>query len=109
MSAAIWCGRLTRSFDHIGAPSPTLRCESPALMRLRSARVRAAVFGGMAALAYVAGAASEALSPATFVSLSGSVVRVEASREGGGLHLGTGVTIAPSDVVTNCHVTRDAI
>ncbi len=77
-------------------------------MRLPSARVRAAVFGGVAALAYVAAAASEALNPATFVSLSGSVVRVEASREGGGLQLGTGVTIAPSVVVTNCHVTRDA-
>jgi serine protease Do len=67
----------------------------------------AAVFSGLAMLVYVALAASQPLSPATFVSLSGSVVRVEAGRDGGGLHLGTGITIAPSVVVTNCHVTHD--
>jgi len=47
-------------------------------------------------------------SPATFIPLSGSVVRVEVERAEGGLTLGTGVTIAPSVVVTNCHVMRDA-
>jgi serine protease Do len=67
----------------------------------------AAVLGGLSALVCSAAAASQPLSPATFVSLSGSVVRVEAVREGGGLHLGTGITIAPSVVVTNCHVTHD--
>jgi len=51
---------------------------------------------------------AEAPSPATFVPLSGSVVRVEVDRAQGGLTLGTGVTIAPSVVVTNCHVMRDA-
>jgi len=55
----------------------------------------------------LASAAGQPLTPATFVSLSGSVVRVEAGRTGGGLHLGTGVTIAPSVIVTNCHVTQD--
>jgi hypothetical protein len=74
-------------------------------MRRQPARKRA-VFGGLATLVYVAVAASQPLSPATFVSLSGSVVRVEAGRAGGGLHLGTGVTIAPSVIVTNCHVTH---
>jgi len=43
-----------------------------------------------------------------FVSVSASVVRVEASGEHGGLSVGSGVTVAPSVVVTNCHVTRDA-
>jgi hypothetical protein len=76
------------------------------MMRRQPARKRA-VFGGLATLVYVAVAASQPLSPATFVSLSGSVVRVEAGRAGGGLHLGTGVTIAPSVIVTNCHVTHD--
>lgn len=46
---------------------------------------------------------------ATFVSLSSSVVRVEADREHGGLSIGTGITVAPSVVVTNCHVMRDGI
>lgn len=48
------------------------------------------------------------LQPATFASVSASVVRVEAGREQGGLSVGSGVTIAPSIVVTNCHVVRDA-
>ncbi len=78
------------------------------MMKREPSRTRAtALFGGLATLVYVAVAASQPLNPATFVSLSGSVVRVEAGREGGGLHLGTGVTIAPSVVVTNCHVTHD--
>jgi hypothetical protein len=34
---------------------------------------------------------------------------VEAEREQGGLSLGSGVTVAPSIVVTNCHVIRDAV
>jgi hypothetical protein len=42
------------------------------------------------------------------VAVSASVVRVEADREQGGLSIGSGVTVAPSIVVTNCHVTRDA-
>jgi hypothetical protein len=84
------------------------RCEHAGMIRRQPGRTRAtAVFGGLATLAYVAVAASQPLSPATFVSLSGSVVRVEAGRADGGLHLGTGVTIAPSVIVTNCHVTHD--
>lgn len=34
---------------------------------------------------------------------------MEADREQGGLSVGSGVTVAPSVVVTNCHVTRDAV
>jgi serine protease Do len=77
-------------------------------MKVPWAGIRAAVFATAAALAHAAGAAGQPLAPATFLALSGSVVRVEAGRVGAGLNLGTGVTIAPSVVVTNCHVTRDA-
>ena len=52
--------------------------------------------------------AAQTLQPATFVALSGSVVRVEASNDQGGFSVGSGVTVAPAIVVTNCHVTRDA-
>ena len=77
------------------------------MMRREPARAHAAVFVGLATFLYVAVTACQPLTPATFVSLSGSVVRVEAGRAGGGLHLGTGITIAPSIIVTNCHVTHD--
>jgi hypothetical protein len=53
-------------------------------------------------------AAAQVLQPATFVAVSASVVRVEAGGEQGRLSIGSGVTVAPSIVVTNCHVTRDA-
>jgi hypothetical protein len=62
----------------------------------------------MAALVQSSAAAAQALQPAAFVSVSASVVRVEAEREQGGLSVGSGVTVAPSIVVTNCHVTRNA-
>ncbi|HET9762994.1 MAG TPA: trypsin-like peptidase domain-containing protein [Casimicrobiaceae bacterium] len=48
------------------------------------------------------------LEPAAFLPLSASVVRVEVQRAQGGLGIGSGVTLAPDVVVTNCHVTRDA-
>ena len=71
-------------------------------------RARATVFtGGLAALLYTTVAPSQSPNPAPFLALSASVVRVEVDRQGGGLSLGTGVTIAPSVVVTNCHVTRE--
>ena len=78
------------------------------MVKRRHERARcAAMLGGLAALFGAVAAPPQPLSPATFVPLSGSIVRVEAERERGGLSLGTGVTIAPSVVVTNCHVTRD--
>jgi serine protease Do len=64
---------------------------------------------GLAALLCSAATLGQLPSPAPFLALSGSIVRVEVDRESGGLSVGTGVTIAPSVVVTNCHVTRDAI
>jgi serine protease Do len=56
----------------------------------------------------VASAYAEPLSPARFLPLTSSLVRIEVPRIGGGLAIGTGVTVAPSVIVTNCHVTRDA-
>lgn len=46
---------------------------------------------------------------ANLVSLSASVLKVEARRAEGGFGLGSGVAIARDRVVTNCHVTRDAV
>lgn len=63
--------------------------------------------GGLAVLLHSAVAPCQAPNRAAFLALSNSVVRVEVDRPGGGLSLGTGVTIAQSVVVTNCHVTRD--
>jgi serine protease Do len=45
---------------------------------------------------------------AVLVALSGSVLRVEAPREQGGMSLGSAVVLSSDMVVTNCHVTRDA-
>jgi serine protease Do len=66
------------------------------------------ILAGLAALLRAIAVPADELSPATFLPLSGSVVRVEADSEHGGLSLGTGITVAPSVVVTNCHVMRDA-
>lgn len=65
------------------------------------------VMGGLAVLLHTAVASSQSPRPAAFLALSSSIVRVEVDRPGGGLSLGSGVTVAPSVVVTNCHVTRD--
>lgn len=46
---------------------------------------------------------------AQFLPVSASVVRVEVERAQGGKAFGSGVTVAPSVVVTNCHVIRDAV
>jgi Trypsin-like peptidase domain len=56
-----------------------------------------------------AAAWGQSLNPAQFLPLSASIVRVEADRAQGGLSVGSGVTVAPSVVATNCHVVRDAI
>jgi serine protease Do len=46
--------------------------------------------------------------PALYLPIAASVVRVEAAVAGGRLSVGSGVTVAPAIVVTNCHVVRDA-
>ncbi len=73
--------------------------------------VRARAFGVtllIGLLLQSAVAAAQVLQSAALVSASAGVVRVEVDREQGGLSIGSGVTVAPSIVVTNCHVIRDA-
>ena len=45
----------------------------------------------------------------TLLGLSASVLKIEARRVQGGYALGSGVVVATETVVTNCHVTRDAL
>jgi serine protease Do len=61
-----------------------------------------------AAILFAPPASAQVLQPATFVPVSSSVVRVEAEREQGELSVGSGVTVGPAIVVTNCHVIRNA-
>jgi len=46
---------------------------------------------------------------AVLIGLSASVLKIEALRAQGGFSLGSGVVVAPERIVTNCHVTRDAL
>jgi serine protease Do len=46
---------------------------------------------------------------AAFIKLSASVLKIEALRVQGGYSMGSGVVVGPEQVVTNCHVTRDAM
>ncbi len=54
-------------------------------------------------------AAASVPDPARLVSLAGSVLRIEAPRERGGLSVGSGVAVGHELVITNCHVTREAL
>jgi serine protease Do len=53
-------------------------------------------------------AAGQEFDRSVFIRLSSSLVKIEALAADGTLSLGTGVTIAPGRVATNCHVTRNA-
>ncbi len=46
---------------------------------------------------------------AVLIQLSASVLKIEVLRAQGGFSLGSGVVVAPERIVTNCHVTRDAL
>ncbi len=46
---------------------------------------------------------------AVLLGLSASILKIEALRVQGGYSLGTGVVVAPETLITNCHVTRDAL
>ena len=52
---------------------------------------------------------AQGFEPGRYLSLALTVLRVEAPTGTGELKVGTGVTVAPGVVVTNCHVTRDAV
>ncbi len=53
-------------------------------------------------------AASAALERAELIGLSASVLRIEAPRASGGYSIGSAVAVGANQVITNCHVTRDA-
>jgi len=105
MSAA---SRSTSRRENGGAPAEdaTPRCRTAGTARRHPCTRIGAI--AAAALLPAAGVVAQGLLPATFLAVSDSVVRVEASREQGGLFVGSGITVAPSIVATNCHVTRDA-
>jgi serine protease Do len=46
---------------------------------------------------------------ALLLSLSASVLKIEVTRVQGGYSLGSGVVVSADTLVTNCHVTRDAL
>jgi serine protease Do len=46
---------------------------------------------------------------AVLLSLSASVLKIEVTRVQGGYSLGSGVVVGTDTLVTNCHVTRDAL
>ncbi|CAD5372141.1 TPR_REGION domain-containing protein [Rubrivivax sp. A210] len=56
-----------------------------------------------------AGAAQAAPDRAAAIRLSASVLKIEVQRVQGGYALGSAVAVAPGVVVTNCHVTREAL
>lgn len=60
-------------------------------------------------LAGLAMQAPAAMDREAFVGLSASVLRIEAPRSQGGYALGSAVVVDKDLVVTNCHVTRDAV
>lgn len=62
-----------------------------------------------AVLPVAAQGAAQPMERATLLSLSASVLKIEARRAQGGFAFGSGVVVAPEQIVTNCHVTRDAV
>lgn len=65
------------------------------------------LLGGTLLLA--SGARADPLRPAEQALVGGDVVKIEVRRQQGGVSLGSGVVVAADRVVTNCHVTRDAL
>ena len=59
--------------------------------------------------AFAATAARAEMDRAAFFKLSASVLKIEARRAQGGYSLGSGVVVAAETIVTNCHVTHDAL
>jgi hypothetical protein len=74
---------------------------------LRSPALRLAVVLGAAALLALKPPARADTPPP--IALGLSVLKVEAKRQQGGFSLGSAVVVAPGELVTNCHVTRDAV
>jgi len=62
----------------------------------------------IASLCSSAAALADPVSPARFLPISASVVRVTAQLPDGHLSVGSGVTVAPNVVATSCHVVSNA-
>ncbi|CAN5920707.1 hypothetical protein BH11PSE8_BH11PSE8_40920 [soil metagenome] len=75
----------------------------PAMVLLR------VTMGSLAVLLAVHRPARAELDRAVLIQLSASVLKIEVLRAQGGFSLGSGVVVAPEHIVTNCHVTRDAL
>ncbi len=70
----------------------------------------AALLGLAAGSSYAAaGSADAVINRETLVGLSSSVLRIETQRVQGGYGFGSGVVLPGNRIVTNCHVTRDAL
>src|SRR4051812_34607567 len=54
-------------------------------------------------------AGAQPFEPSRFLPLAVTIMRVEAPSPGGHVKVGTAITVSPGVVVTNCHVTRDAV
>ncbi len=59
--------------------------------------------------AFATTAAQAEMDRAALFKLSSSVLKIEARRAQGGLSLGSGVVVGAETIVTNCHVTHDAL
>jgi len=70
--------------------------------------IRRAVVTASAAL-FCGVASSQPFQPAVYLPIAASVVRVVAEVDAGRQSVGSGVTVAPTVIVTNCHVVRDAV
>ncbi|HET7402615.1 MAG TPA: serine protease [Usitatibacter sp.] len=70
-------------------------------------RIRRTIVSSCVAL-FCGAAWGHPFQPALYLPIAASVVRVEAVLEGGRLSVGSGVTVAPAIVATNCHVVRDS-
>lgn len=63
----------------------------------------------LALLVCILGTAQGQVDRARLVGLSASVLKIEVARRQGGYSIGSGVAVAADKIVTNCHVTRDAV
>jgi S1-C subfamily serine protease len=62
-----------------------------------------------AAALFCAAASSQPFHPAHYLPIAASVVRVEAEPVQGRVSMGSGVTVAPGVIATNCHVVHNAV
>lgn len=77
--------------------------------RLASSAATALLAAGSLAWAPTAAAADTSLPRERLFEAAASVLKVEVIRQQGGYGLGSGVVVAPEQVVTNCHVTQPAV